>query len=258
LTEPNYEYHGLLASTWDLFRGDTSNWSDRFFFRELIERSGAPVLDVGCGTGRLLLDYLAQGVDIDGVDNSPEMIDLCRQKAAASGLAPNLFVQEMERLDLPRRYRTILVPSSSFQLLVDREQARQALDRLAAHLEPGGTLALPFMVGWQEGQPLDTGWTAWGERTREDGMGVRRWSRTQFDPVEQLEHTEERYEVLRDGEVVAKEHHQRSPGVRWYTQEEAVRLCEAAGLTEIRLLRAFTWEPAAETDTPFTLLATRT
>lgn len=36
-----------------------------------------------CGTGRLLLDYLAQGIDIDGVDNSPEMLALCRPDAAA-------------------------------------------------------------------------------------------------------------------------------------------------------------------------------
>ncbi|MGH2626224.1 MAG: class I SAM-dependent methyltransferase, partial [Anaerolineales bacterium] len=104
---PDHEYRGLMASTWDLFRGDTSGWEDRSAYRHMINRYGQPVLDVGCGTGRLLLDYLGQGVDIDGVDISPEMLVLCRAKAERLGLAPTLHRSPMEELDLPRRYRVI-------------------------------------------------------------------------------------------------------------------------------------------------------
>ena len=116
MLQPEYEYTGLIATNWDLLRGDTSNWEDRFFYRDIINKSGQPVLDVGCGTGRLLLDYLADRVDIDGVDNSPEMLALCGEKAQKLGLRPNVYLQTMETLALPRKYRTIIVPSSSFQL----------------------------------------------------------------------------------------------------------------------------------------------
>ncbi len=144
--EPDYEYRGLMAQAWDLLRGDTSDWPDRAFYLDLIRESGEPVLDVGCGTGRLLLDYASQGIDIDGVDNSPEMLALCGEKAAAQGLEPSLYQQRMQALELPRRYRTIIVPSSSFQLLTDSDDAREALRRFHDHLEPGGWLAMSFML----------------------------------------------------------------------------------------------------------------
>src|SRR4051794_32992248 len=82
----DYEYTGLVAETWVLLRGDTSGWPDRAFFQAIIRESGEPALDVGCATGRLVLDYLAEGLDADGLDVSPEMLALCRRTAAAGGL----------------------------------------------------------------------------------------------------------------------------------------------------------------------------
>ena len=59
------------------------------------------------------------------------MLEVCRAKAAAAGLADRLRVHEMamERLDLPRRYRTIIVPSSSTQLVLDPADAAEAVRR---------------------------------------------------------------------------------------------------------------------------------
>jgi len=82
------------------------------YFRKFVEAGGQPALDVACGTGRLLIPYLRAGLDVDGCDLSDDMLSLCRARAEAEGLSPNLHKQPMHRLDLPRRYRTILVCGS--------------------------------------------------------------------------------------------------------------------------------------------------
>jgi ubiquinone/menaquinone biosynthesis C-methylase UbiE len=259
VTVPDYEYYGLMATTWDLFRGDTSAWEDREFYLDIIQRYGQPVLDVGCATGRLLVDYAAIGVDCDGVDNSPEMLAIARDKAAASGVTPALFQQAMATLDLPRRYRTILVPSSSFQLLVDPAEAAAAMGCFCRHLEPGGVLAMPFMALWREGDPLEKDWDVAAEAVRpEDGATIRKWSRSWYEPAAQLEHTEDRYDLLGpDGDVVASEHHRQSPATRWYSQEQVQALYRTAGFSSVRLYRGFSWEPAALGDWLFTAVGVR-
>ncbi len=121
MSTPNYEYYGLMVKYWDLLRGDTSDWDDRLFYLDLIKKYGQPVLDIGCASGRLILDYLSQGIDIDGVDISPEMIALCKQNAERKGLKPNLYVESMTELNLPRKYKTILVPPVPFNYSLNQD-----------------------------------------------------------------------------------------------------------------------------------------
>ncbi len=255
MDQQDYEYRGLIASSWDLLRGDTSDWPDRPFFREVILDRGQPALDVGCGTGRLLLDYMADGLDVDGVDISPEMREICRQKAKTLGLQPSLYQQAMEALDLPRNYRTIFVPSSSFQLVTDLPSALEALRRFYRHLEQGGTLVMSIMD-----VSLDSSdeWKLIAERVRpEDNLLVRRWARSTYDAASQLEHTEDRYELVENGEVVASEQYRRSPATRGYTLNQIKDMLGEASFVGIFAVSGFTKEPATCEDTLFCIFGTR-
>lgn len=253
MTTPNYEYYGLMVKYWDLLRGDTSNWPDRFFYLDVIKKYGQPVLDIGCGAGRLLIDYLLQGIDIDGLDNSPEMITLCGEKAQKKGLKPNLYVQSMTALYLPRKYKTILVPSSSFQLLLEPEAPLQAMKSISAHLESGGALAAPFMTLGQGGAPLEGEFT--GEATRpEDGATVRRRGWYRFNPDTNMADSRDTWEVIKDGQVIESEMHEQIPATRSYTQTEATELFEQAGFKDIQIFSEFTFEPVKPTDTTFSII----
>jgi ubiquinone/menaquinone biosynthesis C-methylase UbiE len=251
---PDYEYKGLMAESWDVLRGDTSTWPDRPFYRDLIQTYGQPVLDVGCGTGRLLLDYLAQGIDIDGVDNSPDMLEICRQKATDLGLAPTLYEQYLETLVLPRHYRTILIPSSTLQLVIDPATVVQSLQRLIAHLLPGGIVAAPFMTVWKAGDPLTREWEQTAVRAN-DGATFRRVGRYWYEPVSECAHTEDRYQVVVDDHIVAEEVHRRSAALRSYTQAQARAVFERAGFNPIELFSGpFTFEPVKADDMGFTVV----
>jgi len=183
------------------------------------------------------------------------MLDLCRKKAEERGLRPGLYQQRMESLDLPRKYRTILVPSSSFQLVTQRDAAEAAMRRLHDHLEPRGALAMPFMVV-TETEASD--WQLTAERTRpEDGALVRRWSRSWNDLEQQLQHSLDRFEIVVDGNVVDFEEHERSPGLRWYTQAQALDLYARAGFAEIETFRGFSFEPAGPGDALFSVVGIR-
>jgi SAM-dependent methyltransferase len=260
----DYEYRGLIAQAWDLLRGDYSTWPDRPFYRTIIERQGGPALDVGCGTGRLILDYLGAGLDVDGVDNSPEMLALCRAKAAGLGIdvEGRLFEQEMHELALPRKYATIFVPSLSFQLVLDPAAATATMRRFHDQLAPGGLLVMSFKAKLWEDRPTPPRmqWSPWFklvERQREDGDTIRRFIRTMYDHDRQLEHEENRYEVLRDGEVIESEFHSRCPCVRWYWQPQALALFEAAGFTDVRMTATETENPATPDDNSFKIRGTR-
>ena len=113
-------HYGLIAKWWAEFNDDFRPHEIPYFQR-YIERGGEPALDVGCGTGRLLIPYVRAGLDVDGCDVSADMVALCREKAAREGLSPTLFVQAMHELDPPRRYRTIFV-CGAFGLGSTREQ----------------------------------------------------------------------------------------------------------------------------------------
>jgi ubiquinone/menaquinone biosynthesis C-methylase UbiE len=250
---PEYEYKGLMAQAWDVLRGDTSQWPDRFFYLTLLQTYGQPVLDVGCGTGRLLLEYLAQGIDIDGLDNSPDMLALCQHKGNKLGLTPTLYEQYLENLSLPRQYRTILIPSSTLQLLIEPAMVKQALDRLFAHLLPGGVVVASFMTLWKADDPLTAEWEQTAVRV-EDGATFRRISRSWHEAESEIEHTEDRYQMIMDEQVVAEEVHQRSAATRSYSQSQARRVFERSGFKPIETYSGFTFEPVRADDMLFTVV----
>lgn len=132
----------MMAESYDeVYAAVRDGSGDRAFYRGLAEASGGPVLELGCGTGRILLEVAASGLRITGVEPSPAMRAVLLRK----GLPARAQVVDghMETLDLAERgFRLAIVPFRAFMHLLTVEDQLAALRRIHAHLAPGGQLAL--------------------------------------------------------------------------------------------------------------------
>jgi SAM-dependent methyltransferase len=142
--EPALFYTGLVAELYSPLR--SSGAPDPEPYARFIARSGEPALELGCGDGDPLLDLRARGLDVEGLDASPDMLARCRAAAAARGLVVTLHESPMESMELVRRYRSIYLAGATFNLIVDDDTAWRALARIRAHLEPDGSALIPLLV----------------------------------------------------------------------------------------------------------------
>src|SRR5439155_8136317 len=125
VNQPPTWHHGLVAEWWAHFNTEGPEIE---YFRARIA-DARPVLDAGCGTGRLLVPWLQAGIDVDGCDASADMVERCRRRAGEAGYEPTLWVQALHELDPPRRYRSVVV-CGALGLGSTRAQDEEALRRL--------------------------------------------------------------------------------------------------------------------------------
>jgi len=169
-SEPGTWHHGLIARWWSEFN---TGGEDVAWFRRIVEEGGQPALDLACGTGRLLVPFLQEGLDVDGCDISEDMLAYCRARAQAEGLSPHLLNQPMHAFEAERVYRTIFI-YGSFGIGGTHAHDLATLETAHRHLAPNGTLAFDLFLpnfdprGWEDWLPrsrpeLPMAWHARGE-----------------------------------------------------------------------------------------------
>jgi SAM-dependent methyltransferase len=118
---------------------------DRAFYTARLPSADAAVLELGCGTGRVLLPLAAACGSISGLERSPAMLARCLQKLQAAGLPPTKAWAELGDIThfaLGRRFDLIIAPYRVFQLLDTEDQVEGLFRCVRAHLAPGGTCIL--------------------------------------------------------------------------------------------------------------------
>src|SRR5512144_254982 len=102
------------------------------------QAASGPVLEIGCGTGRVTIPLAAAGVDISGLDVSASMLEEAKRKAESQGLRINWIEADGRTFDLGQRFALIIMPFNTLQFFRDIAALQQLFHRVKSHLQDGG------------------------------------------------------------------------------------------------------------------------
>ena len=121
-----------IARFYDVDMAQNMPFDDVGFYVRLCEPLSGPVLELGCGNGRILLELARHGIDAIGIDASAGMLAELRRKAALRSLPARALRMDVARLALRPGFAAILCPYSLITYVIDDEDVASLLDRYAA------------------------------------------------------------------------------------------------------------------------------
>lgn len=155
------EPYSISAKYYDSAYSVKQDLADLPFYLDLARQSGGPVLEIGCGTGRVTLPVAREGIEIHGVDNSPPMLKVLEKRIQAEPepVRSNTKVhpEDMRHFRLSRKYPLVIIPFRPLQHMYTLEDQVDALTTAAFHLEQGGTLAFDVFYPKFEAIPKGMG-----------------------------------------------------------------------------------------------------
>jgi SAM-dependent methyltransferase len=250
-------YHGLEAEYYDLLFGEV-DFEEYQFYRSWLQQLPGQALEIGCGTGRLLIPYLQEGFQIHGLDNAPSMLKLCKQQAEKLGLAPQLYPQSLESIDtlmLPLRYTTIYIPSCVFMYISSPEQAERTLEQLYHSLASKGQLLISLYIPNMPYELSHAG--LWKLRCqtdqKENNHQVICSESSNYEPFQQLHRKLYKYELYHENRLIKTEI--TNHVVRWYGPYEITSMLKQAGFIDIKLYGDYTLQEASDHHTMFIVTA---
>ena len=237
---------------------------DLDFFLAAVRSYGDPVLELGCGTGRVTLALAQAGYRVAGLDLSDRMLARCNAKRATLPTEVrervHIVQADMTRFDLSEKSRLALIPFRPFQHLLETQQQIDCLECVHRHLTPGGKLIVDFFqtdpgrmhdpVFHQESDPAQ-------EFTLPDGRRVKMRDRVAaFHRAEQRNDVEMIYYVTHPGG--REERLVFAFTIRYFFRYEVEHLLARCGFRVLALYGDFDRSPLADASPEMIFVAERT
>lgn len=243
MKDPNAFYAGgLSVATYDAFVGQGALAGDVEFYLACARRFGGPILELGTGTGRVLIPLARAGFDVVGIDLSSAMLELAAARVREDPAAARIRLIEGDMRDfaLEQRFALAMVPARAFQHLIEPEDQRRALQCIHRHLDKGGHLVVDLFdanfellaAAAEKVEPRTARHPVSGNLVRRTVVARHN------DPYRQVVRETLRLEELDGaGEVVASE--ETSWALRWSLRQEMAYLFELCGFDVVEQFSDF-------------------
>lgn len=234
-------YNAVIARYYDgAYETMLALGADVRFYSELALECSGPVLELGCGTGRVLLELTRRGLECVGLDSSRAMLERLRERAGAA--SPELVLGRMQDFDLsPRRFQLVYAAFRPFQHLYTIAEQLSCLHTVRRHLEPGGRFAFDVFNPKLDRVSELTEPEAADLRFQQGGCEVVRYVSLRRDPARQMVEALMRFETQERGQVIKNE--TELIRMRWFTRFELEHLMVRAGYENVTIYGDFERSP---------------
>jgi SAM-dependent methyltransferase len=240
--------YAALPELYDLEHGDFAD--DVELYLRLAEVVGDPLLELGCGTGRLLAPLAAAGYQITGLDRSPAMLERARATIASKDLEGRVQLAEGEMTAADRApgapFGLVIIALNGLLHLASQREQRTVLKAAHRALDPRGMLVIdvlnpvPELLASFDGRVNHEG--SW---LLPAGRRVDRFASRTHSPMTQRISTELSYDIVESGSTLRRVH--TSFPMRYVTPSELELLLELSGFVEWKLYGSYDLDPFDDT-----------
>ncbi len=226
-------YKKLSSQWYDLLNPHPPR-EEYVFFLEYIKKSCGPVLEPMCGSGRFLIPYLQLGYEVHGFDISEFMMKELSDRLDNLGLEAKVWLGGFDLLPSEPIYDFVFIPSGSFALITDLDEARRCLFRLQKSMKKGAKAVFEMETNFAT--PPDYEPFCRGELFRGDGFKIR-MTTTPFPVVDSIARVACLFELIDGSDVVEREYEDFA--IRLYSQDEFEAFLKGVGFVDLKRLKAF-------------------
>ena len=222
-------YQDLEARLHDIFWNNEPDADESPLLEIFLQNHPGKSLELGCGSGRLLLPLIKKGYRAEGIEISGDMVEILRHDAQIMHLSPQVYHSDILQFETKQRYNALTIPAFTLQLF-SRAEALKVLAKLRDIAAEGAGLYITVFIPWSEilDELEPDAWNPDKEATLADGSIAKCQTRHHIDRTSQTLSREHHY-TIRDHSDTVIEEQKVQQNLEWYLLPELKLMLQLSG-----------------------------